>query len=378
MRVFHAISFVALTQCDGSRIITRVASLIKWQHMLTAQVVEELLNPVSEELPCGPDLEYDPEFLALQTEAQGKPEQQFGDTVIAAVEPEWRKVQSGSLAVLRRSRDLRPALLLLRASTRLEGLPGFMMGARLVSQLLATYWPTLYPQLDAEDDDDPTMRLNALAPLVDEDACLRDLYDAPVGTAPGLGPVRVRDVLILRNALAAVGGEGLSPASVEGGLQEIVGAGGEPVEAIRAMPALLAQLEALVNERTGRADAMDLSRLRTIFQHLRVAVGDAGGAEQGAEAAGAPEAASQAAGNGAMGGGVASAPSGEIRSRQDAIQTLNRVIHYLEQAEPGNPAPLLIERAKKLIGVSFLEIMENLAPNALDTIEMVTGKRAEE
>ncbi len=49
-------------------------------------------------------------------------------------------------------------------------------------------------------------------------------------------------------------------------------------------------------------------------------------------------------------------------------------IRYLEQTEPGNPAPLLIARAKKLIGVSFLEIMADLAPNALDTIETVTGK----
>jgi len=54
---------------------------------------------------------------------------------------------------------------------------------------------------------------------------------------------------------------------------------------------------------------------------------------------------------------------------------LDRVIRYLEQTEPGNPAPLLIARAKQLIGVNFFEIMANLAPNALDTIETVTGKR---
>jgi type VI secretion system protein ImpA len=60
------------------------------------------------------------------------------------------------------------------------------------------------------------------------------------------------------------------------------------------------------------------------------------------------------------------------------LQTLDRVIRYLEQTEPGNPAPLLIARAKKLIGVSFLEIMADLAPNALDTIEAVTGKQTTE
>ena len=54
---------------------------------------------------------------------------------------------------------------------------------------------------------------------------------------------------------------------------------------------------------------------------------------------------------------------------------LDRVIAYLTKTEPGNPAPLLIERAKQLIGVSFLDIMANLAPNALETIETVTGRR---
>ncbi|WP_423458988.1 type VI secretion system protein TssA [Ottowia sp. VDI28] len=341
--------------------------------MLTAQVVEELLKPVSEDSPCGPDLEYDPEFLALQTEAQGKPEQQFGDTVIAAVEPDWREIQSKSIALLGRTKDLRPALLLLRASTRAGGLPGFLMGARLVSQLLEAYWPALYPLLDADDGDDPTMRLNALAPLADESTLIRDLYEVRLGTAAGLGPIRVRDVLTARNALAPMNGtEAMPQAAVEGGLHEIVQAGGESVEAIRALPAIVTQLGAVINDRTGRADAMDLSRLRTIAQHLKLAVGGSPSGDPVTEVEG------ESAGTAVPVGAAADGPRGDIRSRQDAIQALNRVIHYLEQAEPGNPAPLLIERAKKLIGVSFLDIMADLAPNALETIELVTGRRVQE
>lgn len=344
--------------------------------MLTAQVVDDLLKPVNEEFPCGPDLEYDPEFLALQTDAQGKPEQQFGDTVIPAVEPDWREIQTRSMALLARSKDLRPALLLLRASTRVQGVVGFQRGVQLVTQLLDAYWPTLYPHLDADDDNDPTMRLNALTPLADESTLIRDLYEARLGVAPGLGPIQVRDVLVARNALTQVSGtEPMSQAAVEGGLQEIVAVGGDAVDASRALPALIAQLGALVSDRTGLTDALDLSRLRTVAQHLQWAVGglsahasaavmEGGSGEQGAASA--------------AGAISVEGPRGEIRNRQDAIQTLNKVIHYLQQAEPGNPAPLLIERAKKLIGVSFLEIMADLAPNALDTIEVVTGKRSEE
>jgi type VI secretion system protein ImpA len=55
--------------------------------------VDALLAPVSEDAPCGPDLEYDAEFLALEDAARGKAEQQFGDTIIPAEDPDWRKVQ---------------------------------------------------------------------------------------------------------------------------------------------------------------------------------------------------------------------------------------------------------------------------------------------
>ena len=116
--------------------------------------------------------------------------------------------------------------------------------------------------------------------------------------------------------------------------------------------------------------SVDLAPLRGICTMLAKACSHLGGnAAEASEAEGGEATASD--------GGSAAAPAaarGEIRSRQDALQTLDRVIRYLEQAEPGNPAPLLITRAKKLIGVSFLEIMADLAPNALDSIEMVTGK----
>jgi type VI secretion system protein ImpA len=97
--------------------------------MLTHELVEALLTPIGEASPCGDDLEYDADFTALTTSAQGKPEQQFGDTVIPAVEPEWRQVAEQSDALLRRSKDVRPAVLLLRASTRLQGLAGSSPGS---------------------------------------------------------------------------------------------------------------------------------------------------------------------------------------------------------------------------------------------------------
>ena len=344
--------------------------------MLTPQLVDALQAPVSEASPCGDDLEYDPAFIALESAAQGKPEQQFGDTVIPAVEPEWRQVAEQAQALLARSKDVRSAVLLLRAGTRMQGLAGFTLGLQLLSGLLERYWDGIHPKLDADDDNDPTMRLNALAPLADEGMVLRDLHDAPLGVARGVGPIRVRDIAIAHNAMAPVGGEVYTPSQIQGGLEAIQAEAPEPLRLAMALPALVARLQSLLDERSGRSNAVDLSRLRAIAQLLHTACSAAAGAAApvGSAEAGAVEAPAPAA----EAAPLRAAAPGELRSRQDVLQTLDRVIRYLEQTEPGNPAPLLIARAKKLIGVSFLEIMADLAPNALDTIETVTGKQASE
>jgi len=338
--------------------------------MLTPELVDALQAPISEASPCGDDLEYDPAFMALVADAQGKPEQQFGDTVIPAVDPDWRLVSEQAEALLRRSKDLRVAMLLLRASTRQQGIEGFALGLQLVSGLLDRFWDGIHPRLDADDDNDPTMRLNALAPLSDASTLLHDLGEAAIGTARGIGPVRVRDVAVAHNLLAPAE-NALSPAQVQGGLDEILAAQPAIVQTLQALPSQVAGLVAQISEHTGLSDAVDVARLRSFAHALKQAAGtpgaDAGdaAAADGGGSDGAPAAARQGA-------------PGEIRSRQDALQTLDRVIRYLEQSEPGNPAPLLIERAKQLIGVSFLEIMANLAPGAMDTIETITGRRAAE
>lgn len=342
--------------------------------MLTPELVEALQAPISEASPCGDDLEYDSAFTALASAAQGKPEQQFGDTVIPAVEPEWRAVADQAQALLGRTKDVRVAVLLLRASTRMQGIAGFMMSLRLLAGLLDRHWEGIHPKLDADDDNDPTMRLNALAPLTDEAMVLRDLYEAHVGNARGVGPIRVRDIAIAHNALAPAGAEaGYSAAQIHGGLEAIQGETPEVLQMLMEMPVLVAQLQTLIVERSGRTDLIDLGPLRTIANVLSKAcaavAGPAAQAEAEAEAAADP-----GTGTGSAAAARTAAP-GEIRNRQDALQTLDRVIRYLEEAEPGNPAPLLIARAKKLIGVSFFDIMADLAPNALDTIETVTGKQ---
>jgi type VI secretion system protein ImpA len=138
--------------------------------------------------PSGPDLEYDPVFLTLEQAGAGKPEQQFGERIFAAEGPDWRLVHEQALDLARRSRDLRVAVWLARSEARLHGLAGALQGLMLVHRLLENLWPTVHPQLDAAENDDPTMRMNALAPLISGEAFLADLRAAWL--LPGRGAAR--------------------------------------------------------------------------------------------------------------------------------------------------------------------------------------------
>ena len=71
---------------------------------------DRFVEPIAGDNACGPDCEYDNDFLALSQATAGKPEQQFGDTVIPAVDPDWREVDSLATAMLERTRDLRRRL----------------------------------------------------------------------------------------------------------------------------------------------------------------------------------------------------------------------------------------------------------------------------
>lgn len=124
-----------------------------------------LLEPRSSEPPSGDNLEYDPVFTEMELAAQPGEEQQMGDTVVAAEDPDYREVKRTALQVLERSHDLRPAVFLANAVLNLDGLDAFAEVTGYIRGCLEDHWDTCHPELDEDDDDDPTMRINAVQGL---------------------------------------------------------------------------------------------------------------------------------------------------------------------------------------------------------------------
>ncbi len=313
--------------------------------------------------PCGPDLEYDNDFLALTQAAAGKPESQFG----AAEAPDWRGAQEMAEALFGRSRDLRVAITWLRSSLALHGYAAFGDGLRLINGLLEQHWDHVHPLPDP-DDGDLYGRVNALTVLRENVGLLAELRDARITDDRAIGLLKVRDVELVLGLSTAIAGH---TDYGKDRLEQMVAA------ALAKMPALRARcldaveqvqrLIALSGEKLG-SDAPDLRPLLVIAKGVAATLPP--------EAVAADEAAGgDADGEAGAGGGAVSRRglSGAVTSREEAIRAIDLVCEYLERAEPTNPAPLFLRRARQLISHNFLQLMKVLAPDALAEVARVVG-----
>jgi len=319
-----------------------------------------LALPLGEADGGGLNVEYNPEFLELEEEALGKPEVQYGDTITQAIEPNWKRVMLLALPLLERSRDLRLAIWLTRAQLNLHGIAGLAAGLQLIHGLLEQCWAGLHPQLDPDDDHDPLLRINILAFLCEPSGLLRDLLGTPLITARSVGTLSLRQIDL---ATTEPTGD-LSLAVIEGALAEADPLALDATETALAQAlALSVQIEQLLTEKVGVGRAIDLSSLATLLRRAGEVI------RRPRLDVPAPVV-------------TADAPAlqplpdrGEINSREDARQTLDRLCTYFQTHEPASPVPFLLQRAKKLIDKNFMELLQDLAPDGLAQLALVSGIR---
>lgn len=340
--------------------------------------LEALLTPISDAEPSGPDLEYDSEFQELERISQVKPEQQFGDTIIPAEEPEWRDVAKRSETLLGRSKDVRAVCLLARAQARLNQFSGLSDGLKLMHQMMDRYWDSVHPQLDAEDNNDPTMRLNALAALAAPDGLLRDAREARLFQSRQHGELSLRQIEVAAAKASPRGDE--TPLTVPQVEQQLTAVLLEdPALASRVVDALQAarDLAKLLDDKVGSDRSPDLKPLIDTLGTAEQIVSRVAASLQGGDGT-SGEAGDAAEGGAAAGGAAINAASGTIRSRADVMLLLDRICEYLERTEPTNPASLMLRRSKRMMQMNFLELINEMAPDGLSQVQVVVGPQQEE
>lgn len=127
--------------------------------------IDAILQPISEDLPCGEDLAFAPEIDQLQDmRREDDPTLDQGAWVHALKQADWPGVVALSSSLLsERTKDLRIAAWLTEALARTKGFAGMADGLHVVERLCALYWSSIHPQ---PDDDDQEQRIGNLAWLI--------------------------------------------------------------------------------------------------------------------------------------------------------------------------------------------------------------------
>ena len=330
---------------------------------------DSLLEPVSPDSPCGPDLEYSG-VIELERLAQGKPERQIGDALLPPEEPDWAAVGRMAADLASQTKDLRVLAKLTQALIRTEGYGGLRDGLALIRGTVERYWDCLYPPIDP-DDGDPTLRVNTLLGLCDSDLTLKPLRDAPLVRSRSLGRFSLRDLAIAAGNLPPpTDREPPTTAAIDAAFREV------DIEALQGLAAAvrsasedLRATEAFFLEQVGARAAIGLDPLASVLREADKALTQQiarRGGEPGAEG----DLAATAGGDEEVAGGAA---SGLVRSREDVVRLLDRICEYYRSREPSSPVPLLLERAKRLAYMDFLSIVQDLAPGGLPEVNTIRG-----
>jgi type VI secretion system protein ImpA len=321
-----------------------------------------LLEPIAADLPCGLNLE-DTQRLALFDTFR-----LFGQTTAPDPAPEWGEIREAALDALRESKDLRLLAHLGTALLRTEGLPAFADALDVAAKWLSEYWAQTYPMVD----EDAILRRNVLNCFADPIAVIDGLRRLPLVESRQHGRFSLRDLEVASGQLVPAEGEARPD---EGQIAAAFAA--MPLEDLKTLQASAARAIAAIREidatmrREGGDEAApgfdalngQLARIDRVLRSHLAARTDGNGA-------GPHEEADQGDAATPPGAGV-----GAIRTRQDAIRALDAVAEFFRQTEPSSPVPLFLDRAKRLVSKNFLEVLADVAPDALGQARAAGGIR---
>jgi len=331
--------------------------------------VEQLLQEIMPEAPSGEqDLIYDPDFMELEKSLTETPEtkNESGQVIKKAIVPDWDEATNLAVELLSRTHDLRIAVYLTRILTRTEGLEGLENGLQLINGYIEQYWDTCYPQLDPEDDNDPTERMNTLADLNDYQNIIGPIVNKlPLCSLPVLGTIHLAEIR------TAFEDHEAKPSLVD---IDAICAGNDVKDLQNSQTKtdnclfLLDQCTTLLNEKVGQINAVGFEQLQLVLNEISQFFTTQLAKLRPDEidmanniAASNPEAANN----------PDNRPTQEITGRPDVLRALEKICKYYETYEPGSPVPLLLQRAHSLVEKNFIEIIEDLSPDSLAQLRKI-------
>jgi len=321
----------------------------------------ELDRPVSADHPCGQDLE-DTQLLASFDTFR-----LFGQSVPLPPETDWREIKVKSLEAIQKSKDLRLLGHFAAAALRIDGWAGYFGSVGVAARWIKTYWADVYPHVD----EDAILRKNALNCLSDLMAVLDGVRRMPIVKNQQLGSISLRDVDLATGEMAPTETD-TAPANAAQVAAVFAAATLEELQDLKARietgTADLKAIDAAMVAFGGVQASPNFDLLLKMLARVDTLLGDQLVARGIAQTAN-PD----AKGGGSDAPGSQPTAVGAIKSRQDALRALDAVALFFRQTEPSSPIPMFLDRAKRLIGKDFLEILADIAPDGLATARSAGG-----
>ncbi len=338
----------------------------------------EFANAISDDDPCGPDLEDDTDFMNTMARLEVVlPAQYFrrdDDGRQVAFDRsgiEFPAAFSDIAKLLGRSRDLRVFVLAGKLSILNRDVAAFAACLTAMATLLSEHWEEVHPRAM---DGDFVMREVALQSLDELPTVVLPLQHAPLFVSRRIGPFAFRSQLVATGETRLVEGEQhpdqgvIQAALTEADIDDLTAT----LARIRAISEALGAISAIWLEKVGAGHALSFPRLSALVGQI-VAFVDAAVARRvpghqaapGAEST--PGAAAPAVPN--------SYAPGACNSILQVKDTLAACLGYFRRMEPSSPAVLLIGQAQQLIGKSLIEVIQIMFPEHLDKAVLEIGDR---
>ncbi|MQR02087.1 type VI secretion system protein TssA [Glaciimonas sp. GS1] len=334
------------------------------------------MAPLSKLEPCGPNLEYDPEYVVLVAKMAPKGDTQYGDFIGAAEAPNWGDIERDCRRMLLRSCDINIIVLLMRCRTRIAQAEGLREGLALLVASLEQYPDAIHPQATIEGEYDLTVRANALATLTDPEGLMADIREIIINKNSAMR-LQVRDVE--RAFATPKPADALSASSVQQQLDDLYRQHDNNLAALSEVAHLLNRLQTwsitylddyasdlrAVQKLVGLFSRKDqpqnasISAPKKLLNVIQAAIAPP------VEAANLPPSLPPSP----MQTNSFELQDDSIQDRQMALQAMIKAREWFEQAEPSSPVSVLLRQAEKMVGKRFSEVVQCIPLELLERWE---------
>ncbi len=338
--------------------------------------LKEMLSPLDNDV-CGESLEYDDLYLGLDELALGVPASQMGDSIIEGKDPDFKKLQSSCLKLWEKTRDLRVAAFFTLSSLTINGIQGLLNGLSVINYLIENMYDNFYPQLDPDDDNDPTERINILSMLSPEEGAFSD----PFGFIANFRKIKLVDELPYnyRDYLIAAGflesnkeGNSIDLNIINTQMSSI------PSSSVQKQIAIIDECLSLTKnicdqfnnhaKDTGYLTMDSLERelgsLRNFYKNYTS--NNISDTEEVVEKKDEPKEIKVNQQKAVDTSSFFNLDSFIPSNRNEALLLLKKSADYFNKAEPNSPVPFLIDRALRMANMNFIDLLQEIDSNAAD------------